>query len=308
MNILLLPDRENWAYDAIAKALIKHNDDSSIAISSIGIKGNVDKIKRAYKNYDAFLVMGFQTWDKVDFLPKTSTMIGVHSFHSWDDRKTMPGEYPEPPAKLVDFLNQFARVNVVSSALQNAFGSAGVSNLWHTSNGVDTSIFKPSGRKPGRGKNMVVGYSGSSAHDWRKGVSEFIVPAAKKAGVRTKLAQLSRGSYVEQSDMPEFYKHLDAYVCASSSEGFSLSVLEAGASGLPIITTRCSGCEELINDGSNGFFVERDVKSIADKIRLLSTDDDAYNHISERIREDIVNKHCWSIKVHRWVDFLRGIR
>ena len=37
--------------------------------------------------------------------------------------------------------------------------------------------------------------------------------------------------------MPKFYNKLDIY-CASSSEGFSLSVLEASATGIPVISTK----------------------------------------------------------------------
>lgn len=51
-------------------------------------------------------------------------------------------------------------------------------------------------------------------------------------------------------------------------EGISNVLLEAAASGRPIITTNRSGCREVIDDGINGFLVrERDSKDVADKVK-----------------------------------------
>jgi glycosyltransferase involved in cell wall biosynthesis len=54
--------------------------------------------------------------------------------------------------------------------------------------------------------------------------------------------------------MPEIYRGHDAYVSASMQEGMSNAMLEAMASGLPIVTTRCEGVAELIGD--NGIVVD----------------------------------------------------
>lgn len=57
----------------------------------------------------------------------------------------------------------------------------------------------------------------------------------------------------EAEDMPEIYRQHDVFVSASMQEGMSNAMLEAMASGLPIVTTRCEGVEELISD--NGVVV-----------------------------------------------------
>jgi glycosyltransferase involved in cell wall biosynthesis len=69
--------------------------------------------------------------------------------------------------------------------------------------------------------------------------------------------------------MPEIYRSHDVFVSASAQEGMSNAMLEAMASGLPIVTTRCEGVDELIAD--NGIVVEApDPAELARAIRALA--------------------------------------
>jgi glycosyltransferase involved in cell wall biosynthesis len=52
----------------------------------------------------------------------------------------------------------------------------------------------------------------------------------------------------EGDEMPEIYRQHEVFVSASMQEGMSNAMLEAMASGLPIVTTRCEGVDELIAD------------------------------------------------------------
>ena len=304
MKILILIDKPNWAYHSIAKSLCKYNTSKDISFNILPIKGGIDKIKKEYKNYDLFYVMGFQTIKKIQFLPKDKTLMGIHSCHSWDNKKTTPINIIYPDKKLVNSLNKFLRVNVVSKYLYDVFCKCGLNNLYYTPNGVDSNIFIP---KKNNNKEFTIGYSGTKTHDWRKGITEFILPAAKKSRVRVNLAMRSTGSHISMEEMPSFYNTLDAYVCASSSEGFSLSVLEAASCGIPIISTRITGCTELIRHGENGLFVERDVRDISEKINIMK-DFEFRKFMGENIRNDIINYHCWSKKINNWINFLKGLK
>jgi glycosyltransferase involved in cell wall biosynthesis len=55
-----------------------------------------------------------------------------------------------------------------------------------------------------------------------------------------------------QSDMPKVYSSLDVLVSTSYSEAMPLAIIEAMASGLPVISTNVGGVVDIIEPGSTG--------------------------------------------------------
>lgn len=84
-------------------------------------------------------------------------------------------------------------------------------------------------------------------------------------------------------DLTEIYKDYEAYLSASTSEGFGLSLLEAIGSGLPIIGFDVRyGNQTFIKDGENGYLIPYDetvdakksVDELSDRIIRLFTAED----------------------------------
>ena len=61
------------------------------------------------------------------------------------------------------------------------------------------------------------------------------------------------------------------FILSSRSEGFPLACLEALASGLPIVSFKLTGVQDLIKNERNGYLIERmgDTKSMANAISEL---------------------------------------
>lgn len=75
-------------------------------------------------------------------------------------------------------------------------------------------------------------------------------------------------------DIERFYRSLDIYVQPSiSTEGLPLTILEAMASGLPVVATTVGGSPEAIRDGIDGFLVPpRDPEGLRQALERLLRD------------------------------------
>lgn len=313
-RILLIADKPNWAYDSIAKCIVKYNK-SDLIIDIDYIKKPIKKLKNNHKNYDLIFILGWQLLahiennkiiEDITYINKNKILTGIHSHHSWDNRKTLPNFDIEPPKDLINFLNTIKGVNCVSKKLYNIFSKAGLDKIFLTENGVDSEIFIQKYNFYENDK-FNIGFSGNANnHDWRKGFSEFIIPASEIENVNLVYASNLGDNLINLNEMPKFYNKLDAYICASSSEGFSLSVLEASATGIPVISTKVGGCEDLIQDDYNGFLVDRDVNAIKEKIQFLKENPKINIDMGKNNRKTIEKYWSWETKVEAWINFIKS--
>jgi glycosyltransferase involved in cell wall biosynthesis len=89
-----------------------------------------------------------------------------------------------------------------------------------------------------------------------------------------------------RTDVPAIFAQADIAVLPSYREGLPKSMLEAAASGLPLVATDTSGCRELVADGDNGLLVPvGDARRLAEALRQLVLDWNLRAKLGARSRE-----------------------
>ncbi|HEX9930508.1 MAG TPA: glycosyltransferase family 4 protein [Pyrinomonadaceae bacterium] len=91
---------------------------------------------------------------------------------------------------------------------------------------------------------------------------------------------------VPMDERIEFFRRSDIFVLPTYAEAMPMSVIEAMAAGLPVISTRVGGIPELIEDGVDGIlFAPGDVGALAEKISFLLNNKDTRIKIGKKAKQ-----------------------
>jgi len=91
-----------------------------------------------------------------------------------------------------------------------------------------------------------------------------------------------------QKDLASIYNNLDIVVLSSLNEGTPVSLIEAMASGRPVISTNVGGVSDIVEDGKNGYLVENgDIEGFAKKIIELSKNPELRKQFGHYGREKV---------------------
>ena len=102
----------------------------------------------------------------------------------------------------------------------------------------------------------------------------------------------------ERSDIPEIMRGLDCFVLPSLAEGISNTILEAMASGLPVIATDVGGNADLVASGLTGSIVPAaDPEAMAVEIVRLASQPDAAKDMGHAGRDLVEQKFSMNAMV-----------
>ncbi len=218
---------------------------------------------------------------------------------------------------------QADRILVGSQFARNAFMEEGfpAEKIIVIPYGADLTRFSQRSSRAERGKTFRALFVGSIVQ--RKGVSYLLRAYQRFKSANTEL--LLVGNYpddmrpfvpfrddfkhiphVPQADLPKIYQNADVFVFPSLLEGMGLVVLEAMASGLPVITTP-NGPGDLVRDGVDGFVVPiRDVDTIVEKLEFLRTHPEDRLRMGQNARER-AKEFTWERYKEKVTEFIRAL-
>jgi teichuronic acid biosynthesis glycosyltransferase TuaC len=95
----------------------------------------------------------------------------------------------------------------------------------------------------------------------------------------------------------------DAFVLASHAEGLPNVVLEAMASGLPVVATDVGGTNEAVVHGVSGLLVpHREVGALAEAMARVSEDHELAARFGAEARKRVERNFGWRASALRWID------
>lgn len=195
-------------------------------------------------------------------------------------------------------------------------------------NGVNVELFRPAERQIQAEKFEILCVSRITP---RKGI-RFLIKALEKFIVenpyvhltiigdgneKESLENLVRGlglghsvtfrGLVPHKQLPEEYAKADVFVLPSLNEGMSNTMLEAIASGLPIIATQTGGSDELVKNGVNGLIVKmQDSDDLAQKLSMLVKQEQLRLNMG-RLSRELAMTMSWESVAKQYMELYREI-
>jgi glycosyltransferase involved in cell wall biosynthesis len=118
--------------------------------------------------------------------------------------------------------------------------------------------------------------------------------------------------YAEYDAAPALYRAADIFVSPTYAEGFSNTILEAMASGLPSVSCHAVGVSDCLRDGENGLLVQPgDVPALAAALRRIIEDGALRRRLGDTALEECRRTYSWGAVGRRIMavyEELRGSR
>ncbi len=122
-----------------------------------------------------------------------------------------------------------------------------------------------------------------------------------------KLKNLEFVGAVTPERMPALYDRADIYLNASEVDNMPLSILEAFASGLAVVTTKAGGIPFMVQDGRNGWLVEPgNHRALAQAAIALIENPNEATRLAEQARRTC-REYTWEAVGHRWLSLYESL-
>lgn len=107
-----------------------------------------------------------------------------------------------------------------------------------------------------------------------------------------------------RTDIPELLSIMDIFCLTSLNEGLPISLIEAMATGLPVVGTNVEGIRDVIQPGQNGFLVEpSDAMGLKKALETLFSDRQARTKFGENSRKFAHESYSLQYCVDRYQDY-----
>ena len=111
-----------------------------------------------------------------------------------------------------------------------------------------------------------------------------------------------------REDIPRLLPAFDVYANTSTSEGISLTILEAMAASLPVVATRVGGTPEIVSDGETGLLIPAgSPAALASAIEGLASWPDRRRRLGSAARHHVETRFTIDRMVREYADVYRRL-
>ncbi len=296
-------------------------------------------VRRHRRGWDAVLANGFVTWTRCDVnavhFVHASSLGCAH--HPGRTRRDARARYATLYSVLNVRLERMAfrrsgRLVAVSRsvAIELERDELPRERISVILNGVDTAEFHPGAedrRDLGLPPDVKLALFAGDLKSPRKNLDTILHALSMVPGLHLAVAGQERGTPWPKlakslgvggrvhflgfrQDMSALMRSADLFVFPSRYEPCGLVLLEAMASGVPVVTSRSVGISDLIDgqvgDRQVGAVIEDcdDVEALATALRAFVADD-ARRRAMGRSARALAERHCWNVMARHYIDLLK---
>ena len=294
MRILLIIDSFGWAFDFGARGIQKYGKHDYM------IKRYCDVTVEDIKTIDVLFVYSATLWNimrrnallvKAIATKNLRVCVGQRAGPNWGN----PVPLDDKLINAVGCISTESYGYTVKRELESKTGR----KVYLTLSGVDESIFKPA---PQNHADFIVGWAGNPNAVVKR--FHLIFKLGFKIQAKTDWGRQYFIQARSQQPMADFYNAIDVYINISTTEGISQTILEAMASGLPVVATAVGGTIDVVD---KEWLIPANPESeviriMNEKLQLLKDDVELRKIVGERNRQKILKDWAWSVAVKRYED------
>jgi glycosyltransferase involved in cell wall biosynthesis len=112
----------------------------------------------------------------------------------------------------------------------------------------------------------------------------------------------------QRTDVARLLNGLDLFALSSITEGHPISVIEAMASGLPVLATKVGGIPEMIEDGKTGFLAPDDERSYAERLAAALEQKASWPAMGETARTVAHARFSSATMTDRYLELYQSVR
>ncbi len=101
--------------------------------------------------------------------------------------------------------------------------------------------------------------------------------------------------WLDDDELTEFFRSIDVFAIPSFQEGLNIAGLQAMASGVPVVSTRCGGPEDYVIDDATGYLCDSGSAPFADRIDKIITNRPLRDRLGATARQKVAEDFSYDV-------------